>query len=267
MQKHTLDCALMTKTQQQLQKTLHIQRMGTAKPAITTGPLCIPWPKHLLTKTLHGDKIIDRKSWLLNQRMPTARHKDRQMRRKTQIWKMCWTAEKKYLWHCKQVPLGGCAFSRMCKSIHATQEGALGRWHQQEDRLKREGRHRRGFSSAPQCWVQHCSMKAFIINLGDGRVYPQSADDTKMAGGADAPEGQVAILTDLDRIEKRADRNFTKFTKVLHLGKENTMHQHSVDQLESVIFTRRVTKHWNELPREVIETFKTHLSMVLGSLF
>lgn len=60
---------------------------------------------------------------------------------------------------------------------------------------------------------------------------------------ADALEGQVAIHMDPDRVEKRADRNLTKFNKVLHLGKNNTMHQHGVDQLESVIFTRRVTKH------------------------
>lgn len=89
---------------------------------------------------------------------------------------------------------------------------------------------------------------------------------------ADALEGQVATQMDPDRVEKWADRNLTKFNKVLHLRKNTTMHQHGVDQLESVIFTRRVTKHWNRLPRQVmesssLETFKNHFSMVLGSLF
>lgn len=112
----------------------------------------------------------------------------------------------------------------------------------------------------------------FIIKLGDGGEYPQSADDTKLAGVADALEGQVAIQIDLDRIEKWADRNLTKFNEVLFLGKNSTMHQHSADQLENVIFTSRVTKHWNGLPRELmeyssLETFKKHLSMVLDSLF
>lgn len=126
MQKHPLDCALMTKTQQQLQKTLHIQRMGTAKPAITNGPLCILWPKHIPIRTPCGDKVTDREPLILNQRMPTARHEERQMRGKTQIWKMCWTAEKKDLWHCKQGLPGGCAFRSMFITIHATQEEALG---------------------------------------------------------------------------------------------------------------------------------------------
>ena len=89
---------------------------------------------------------------------------------------------------------------------------------------------------------------------------------------ADALEGQVAIQTDLNKIEKWADGSFTKFNKVLYLGDNTTMHQHSADQLESVIFARTATKHWNGLLREVmeslsLETFKNHLSMVLGSLF
>lgn len=118
-----------------------------------------------------------------------------------------------------------------------------------------------------QCWVQYCLMSSWST-----WVYPQSADDTKLAGVADALEGQVAIQTDLNKIEKWADGSFTKFNKVLYLGDNTTMHQHSADQLESVIFARTATKHWNGLLREVmeslsLETFKNHLSMVLGSLF
>lgn len=50
IERHILDFALMTKTQQRLWKTLHIQRMGTAEAAIATGPLCLPFPKHLPIK-------------------------------------------------------------------------------------------------------------------------------------------------------------------------------------------------------------------------
>lgn len=63
----------MTKTQQQLQETLHIQRMGTAETAVTTGPLRTPWPKHLPIKTPCADKVTDREPWLSNQRVPMAK--------------------------------------------------------------------------------------------------------------------------------------------------------------------------------------------------
>ncbi|KAK4806638.1 hypothetical protein QYF61_022944 [Mycteria americana] len=64
------------------------------------------------------------------------------------------------------------------------------------------------------------------------------ADDTKLGGVADTPEGCVAIQRDLDRLEKWADRNLMKFNKgncqVLPLGRNNPMHQPmlGVSQLE-----------------------------------
>jgi len=61
------------------------------------------------------------------------------------------------------------------------------------------------------------------------------ADDTKPGGVADTPEGCAATQQDLDRLE----RNLMKFNKgkcrVLHLGRNNPMHQYRVgtDLLES----------------------------------
>ena len=44
------------------------------------------------------------------------------------------------------------------------------------------------------------------------------------------PEGCAAIQQDLDRLESRAERNFMRFDKVkcrvLHLGRNNCMHQY-----------------------------------------
>ena len=53
------------------------------------------------------------------------------------------------------------------------------------------------------------------------------ADDTKLGGVA---KGRAAFQRDLDKLEKWAHRNIMKFNrekyKVLHLGKNNPMHQY-----------------------------------------
>ena len=60
----------------------------------------------------------------------------------------------------------------------------------------------------------------------------QFADDTERGGVADTPEGCAATQRDLHRLEKWADRNPTKFNKILHLGSNNPMHQYrlGIDQ-------------------------------------
>ncbi|KAK4807014.1 LOW QUALITY PROTEIN: hypothetical protein QYF61_000343 [Mycteria americana] len=85
-----------------------------------------------------------------------------------------------------------------------------------------------------------------INDLDDGEF----ADDTKLGGAADTPEGCAAIQRDLDRLEKWAGRSLVRFSKgkckVLHLGRNNPMHQYMLeaDRLESSFAEKDVGGSW-----------------------
>ncbi|GAB0182220.1 mitochondrial enolase superfamily member 1 [Grus japonensis] len=97
-------------------------------------------------------------------------------------------------------------------------------------------------SSVPQGSILGPSLLNNFINDLDERgecTLRNFANDTKVGGVAEMPEGRTSIQRDLNRLEKWADRNLMKFNnekcKILHLKRTKSMHLYMLgaSQLES----------------------------------
>lgn len=88
-------------------------------------------------------------------------------------------------------------------------------------------------SRAPQGWIQNPVLfNIFIFDPDDGGecTLTEFADNAKLGGVSESPEGHAPIQWDLDRLEKGADRNISTFNKVkykvLHRGRKKQLMHH-----------------------------------------
>ncbi|KAK4806752.1 hypothetical protein QYF61_005548 [Mycteria americana] len=71
----------------------------------------------------------------------------------------------------------------------------------------------KGWSKEDVPLVEEAQVREYLSKLDIQCTLSKFADDTKVGGVADMPEGYATIQSDLDRLEKWADRNLMQFYK------------------------------------------------------
>ncbi|KAJ7400656.1 rna-directed dna polymerase from mobile element jockey-like [Pitangus sulphuratus] len=90
-----------------------------------------------------------------------------------------------------------------------------------------------------QYWAQYCLTYSFMTWMKRQVPPRQVCHDTKLGGVTNNPEGCVALQKNINRLQRWTEKNSLKFNKgkcrVLHLGRNNPMHQYrlGVELLES----------------------------------